>query len=231
MNKKKTIGVLGGMSPESTTEFYDLLTKKYFERKKDYAYPEIIIFSVDFDKIIKLQKRGNMQKYATELMKGIRALQKAGADFAVIASNTPHLVFKELAKRSQIPMLSIVKNTALKAKKMKLKKLLILGTKFTLQANFYKDNFKELGIEIVTPTLQEQKIINLIIYEELVKDIVKADSKKKILAIMRNYKVDGIILGCTELPLIITPKDVKICLLDTLDIHAEATLDFALNGK
>ncbi len=231
MNKKKTIGVLGGMSPESTTIFYDLLTKKYYQRKKNYAYPKIVIFSVDFDKIIKLQEEGDKQKYAIELMKGVRALHKAGADFVVIASNTPHLVFKELARRSQIPLLSIVKNTADKAKAMKLKKLLILGTKFTMQANFYKEDFKELGIEIVTPTLQEQKTINNIIYKELVKGIVKDSSKKKMIAIVKKHEVDGAILGCTELPLIITPKDVKICLLDTLDIHAEATLNLALNGK
>ncbi|MEK7672334.1 MAG: amino acid racemase [Patescibacteria group bacterium] len=220
----KTIGVLGGMGPESTTKFYELLIEKYFKKKKDYAYPEIVVFSVDFAKIIKLQEEGNKKKYIAELMKGINALQKAGADFAVIASNTPHMVFEELSKLSKIPLLSIVKNTLDRAKKMKFRKLLLIGTKFTMQANFYHETFKPSGIEIVVPNLKEQKIINDIIY----KNLFKSASKKKMIEIIKRYKVDGVILGCTELPLILTAKDLKVRLLDTLDIHAEATLEFAL---
>ncbi len=228
--KYKTIGILGGMSPESTAEFYDLLTKRYFQKKKNYAYPEIIIFSVNFDKIVKLQNRGEIKQYIAELMKGIEALQKAGADFVIIASNTPHMVFKQLAKRSQIPLLSIVKNTAEEAKKLRLKKLLILGTKLTMQANFYNDDFKNNSIETINPTKKEQTIIDDIIFKELVRGIIKKDSKKRLLQIINNYSVDGIVLACTELPLIIKLKDVKVCLLDTLLIHVKATLDFALKN-
>ena len=227
MPRYKRIGILGGMSPVSTIKFYDMLIKKYFERNKNHAYPEIVIFSVNFDRIIKLQESNDMKAYINELMIGIDSLQKAGADFVVIPSNTPHTVFDELQKRSNIPLLNIVKITANKAKNLGMKKLLLLGTKFTMQSTFYKDDFEKLEIEVVVPSIDEQSKINKIIYDELVNGIIKEESKKKILDIVKNYNVDGIILGCTELSLILTPRDIKIPLLDTLQILAEATLDYA----
>lgn len=228
MSQYKRIGILGGMSPESTTEFYNLLIKKYYEKNKNYAYPEIVIFSVDFDNMMKLQESNDMKTYVKELMVGINSLQKAGADFAVIASNTPHMVFNELQKKSKIPLLSIVKNAANKAKIMGMKKLLLLGTKFTMRSTFYKDGFQDLNIQILFPNINEQNKINKIIYDELVNGIIKRQSKKQFLEIVKNYDVDGIILGCTELPSILTPKDTKIPLLDTLQIHVEATLDYSM---
>ena len=227
MSKYKRIGILGGMSPISTIKFYDLLIKKHFERNKNHAYPEIVIFSVNFDRIIKLQESNDVKAYVKELMVGIDSLQKAGADFVVIPSNTPHMVFDELQRKSNIPLLSIVKITANKAKNLGMKKLLLLGTKFTMQSNFYRDEFEKLRIEIVAPSLDEQSKINKIIYDELVNGIIKEESKKKILDTVKNYDVDGIILGCTELSLILSSRDIKIPLLDTLQILAEATLDYA----
>ena len=215
------------MSPISTIKFYDLLIKKHFERNKNHAYPEIVIFSVNFDRIIKLQESNDVKAYVKELMVGIDSLQKAGADFVVIPSNTPHMVFDELQRKSNIPLLSIVKITANKAKNLGMKKLLLLGTKFTMQSNFYRDEFEKLRIEIVAPSLDEQSKINKIIYDELVNGIIKEESKKKILDTVKNYDVDGIILGCTELSLILSSRDIKIPLLDTLQILAEATLDYA----
>jgi len=227
MSKYKRVGILGGMSPISTIKFYDLLIKKHFERNKNHAYPEIVIFSVNFDRIIKLQESNDVKAYVKELMVGIDSLQKAGADFVVIPSNTPHMVFDELQRKSNIPLLSIVKITANKAKNLGMKKLLLLGTKFTMQSNFYRDEFEKLRIEIVAPSLDEQSKINKIIYDELVNGIIKEESKKKILDTVKNYDVDGIILGCTELSLILSSRDIKIPLLDTLQILAEATLDYA----
>ena len=228
MARVKRIGILGGMSPESTTEFYVLLVKKYYQTYHNHAYPEIVIFSVNFDKMIKLQELGDTKLYVQELMKGIRALEKAGADFAVIASNTPHLVFGELQRKSSIPLLSMVQSTAQRARAQKMSKVLLLGTRFTMQSSFYKDEFEKLGIGVIVPSKTEQDMINNIIYKELVQGVVKKESKKRILTIIKNYDVDGIILGCTELPLILTPKDTKIPLLNTLTIHAEATLDYAV---
>lgn len=228
MKNYMKIGILGGMSPESTTEFYNFLIKKYFEKNKDYSYPEIIIFSVNFEKIIQLQESGDKNTYIEELMQGILSLENAGAEFAVIASNTPHMIFSELQERSNIPLLSIVYNTAHKAKKLKLKKLLLLGTKFTMQSTFYKDDFLKLDIEIVVPSDSEQKEINRIIFDELVQGIVKRESKESFMQIINNYSVEGVILGCTELPLIVKPEDTTKILLNTLDIHVESTLSYAI---
>ena len=138
------------------------------------------------------------------------------------------MVFNELQKKSKIPLLSIVKNTANKAKSLGMKKLLLLGTRFTMQSTFYKDDFQELNIDIIVPKIDEQTKINKIIYNELVNGVVKKESKKQFMDIIKNYDVDGIILGCTELPLILTPKDTKIPLLDTLQIHVEATLNYSM---
>ena len=228
MTRVKRIGILGGMGPESTTEFYNLLLKKYYRMFHNYAYPEIVIFSVNFEKMIKLQESGNKKRYAQELMKGIRRLENAGADFAVIASNTPHLVFEQLQRKSSIPLLSMVQSTAQKAKRHKMSKVLLLGTRFTMESSFYKDDFKKLGIQVIVPSKTEQDMINNIIYKELVLGVVKKESKKRVLKIIKDYVVDGVILGCTELPIILTPQDTKVALLNTVEIHVEATLDYAL---
>lgn len=231
MANYKIIGILGGISPKSTTEFYDLLIKKHYEQNKNYAYPEIIIFSVNFDKIIKLHESDDKTMYIEELMKGISSLEKAGAEFVVIAANAPHVVFDELQKRSKVPLLSIVQNTVNKAKQLKLKKLLLLGTKSTMQSSFYKEGFLKASIEVVVPSDSEMMIINKIIFNELVQGTVRSESKESLLHIINNYSVDGVVLGCTELPLIIKPEDTTKIILNTLDIHVESTLSYAIRQK
>lgn len=228
MGKHKRIGILGGMGPESTAQFYELLTKKYFDKENDYSYPEMVIFTVDFNRILDLQKNKDMKNYLKELMFGVNALTKAGAEFIVIPSNTPHILFDKLKEKSKIPILSIVRHTANRAKQEGLKTLLLLGTKLTMQSAFYRKDFEKLGMTIITPSVKEQDIITNIINKELVRGVVTKKSKRRLLSIAKKYPADGIILGCTELPLIITSKDTKIPLLDTLAIHADATLDYAL---
>lgn len=216
----KRIGILGGMSPESTIEYYRFLTKK--------SFPEITICSVDFDKIMKLQNLGNKKEYIQELIKGIKVLEKAGADFAIIASNTPHIVFEEVQKQVKIPLISIVKAAAERAKKDSLKEVLLLGTKFTMSSDYYKKDFERLGVHIITPKKLEQELINKIIYEELIHGIIKQESKMKLLKLIQNYKVGGVVLGCTELPLLIKPSDLNIKVINTLEVHATKALEFSL---
>ena len=222
----KRIGILGGMSYESTIKYYDLLLQKYYERYKDYNYPEIVIFSLNFQKVIDLELNNNKQKYIEYLMSGIETLEKAGVSFIAMAANSPHAVYKELKKLSSIKILSIVEATATRAKKEKLKKILLLGIKFTMQSTFYQEYCNTLGIEVITPSNEEQDIIDKIIFQELVIGIIKQDSKKIILQIIKNYNVDGAILGCTELPLILSQEDTKLKLLDTVEIHVNAALDY-----
>jgi len=229
MTSYKRIGVLGGMSPETTAEFYHSIVKEHFKEHGDYAYPEVVIFSVNFKRIIDLQVSGDIETYTNELMKGVESLESSGVDFIVIASNTPHMVFNQLEQRSKVPILSIVKNTADKAQDLSLSRVLLLGTKFTMQASFYKNDFLELGIEVSVPSEPEQLEVNRIIFEELVLGEIKKSSKEYLLSLINKYPAKGVILGCTELSLIIGKKDTDKVLLDTLQIHVNATLRYAQN--
>ncbi len=225
---KKRIGILGGISAQSTAKYYDHIIQSYFERKRDYHYPEIVIFSLDFQKFTAFENATDKAGYIKEIMHGIESLQNAGAEFIIIAANSPHAVFEELEKQSRVPLLSIVEVTAKKAGQSGLKKLLLMGIKFTMQSSFYQDACEKLGIHVIVPSDKEQNEINGIVFDELVIGIFNGKSRNRLLEIINRYDVDGVILGCTELPLILQQKDTDIKLLDTLKIHAEAALDYSL---
>ena len=225
---KKRIGILGGISSESTIKYYDHILKKYYEKYKDYYYPEIVIFSLNFQKFTNFEN-SSRKDYIHYITEGINALENAGADFAIMAANSPHAVFCEVEERSNVPLLSIVDVTAEKACQKNVKTALLLGIKFTMQSSFYQEGFKEYGISVTVPSLKEQEKIERIIFKELVRGVFKEESKKYLLTVIRTYKVDSVILGCTELPLLLEKKEVKIILLNTLELHAEAALDYALS--
>jgi len=219
------------MSYESTLKYYDLILKKYFETHNDYHYPEIVIFSLNFQKLIDYELGDDKEKYIEYLMSGIKSLENSGVSFIIMAANSPHAVFEELENLSKVPILSIVKATINKAKHENMKKLLLLGIKFTMQSTFYQDYCRELGIEVITPTEAEQNEIDTIIFNELVIGIFKRESKKRLKQIINGYKVNGVILGCTELPLILDQKEFEVKLLDTVEIHTEAALNYYLSLK
>ena len=227
-NNMKRIGILGGMSYESTLKYYDLILQKYYEIHKNYHYPEVVIFSLNFQKLIDLELGDEKDKYIEYLMSGIKSLENAGVSFVAMAANSPHAVYEDLVQLTRVPILSIVEATANKANQENMRKLLLLGIKFTMQSTFYQDHCKKLGIEVITPSEREQDEINNIIFNELVIGFFKQDSKKRLLQIINQYKVDGVILGCTELPLILNQKDTEIKLLDTVELHAKAILNYYL---
>ncbi len=224
----KRIGILGGMSHESTIKYYELILGKYFETHKDYYYPEIVIFSVDFQKLSDFENKGDMDGYVSYLQGGIKSLENAGAEFIIMAANSPHAVFEEVRGKASVPMISIAEVTAKKAESEGMKKLLLLGIKFTMQSSFYQNVCKKYGIEITVPNEKEQDEINRIIFDELVIGKFNEESKKKLLGIIDNYEIDGVILGCTELPLILEQKDSDKKLLNTVELHAEAALEYSL---
>lgn len=224
----KRIGILGGISHESTIECYRLILKKYYERKRDYFYPEIVIFSLDFQKFTDFENKNDIEGYIKYIMTGINSLQNAGADFIIMAANSPHAVFEEVSKKAKVPMISLTEVTTNKAKILGMKKLLLLGIKFTMQSLFYKDICNKHSIEVIIPSEEEQDDINKIIFDELCLSIFNDKSKNRLLQIIDNYEVDGVILGCTELPLIIKQQDSTKRLFDTLDLHAEAALEYAI---
>ena len=215
------------MTPHSTAKFYQLLIKKHFRKQQNQAYPEIIIYSMNFAKIKQLQQAKDKTAYIHKLTRGINSLEKAGAEFAVIAANTPHIVFPELIKNINIPLLHIVESTLNQAKKLGLQKLLLLGTQSTMQSSFYQEKFNKAKLQIITPSNKEQQKIDSIIFTELAKGIIEPESKNYFLQLISRYETDSVILGCTELQMLINQGDTKIKVLDTLSLHAEAALAYA----
>lgn len=224
---KKRIGILGGISYESTIMYYESILRKYYEKNRDYYYPEIVIYSLNFQKFTDFENR-NKKEYIKYIMEGIAALENAGADFIVMAANSPHAVFDEVEKRAAVPLLSIVKVTAERAHQQGMKTLLLLGIKATMQSSFYQNVCRKHGITVIVPSPEQQDDIEKIIFEELVVGLIREESRKTICDIIMGYDVDGVILGCTELPLLVRHKDLDKGLLNTAEIHAEAALNYAL---
>ena len=224
----KRIGILGGISHESTAKYYTLLHEKYRARMGDYHYPEVVVFSLDFQRFTDYENT-DRDAYVDYIMHGVRGLQGAGVEFIVMAANSPHVVYREVSEAAEVPMISIADATAEKAAGLGLGRVLLLGIKFTMQSTFYHEKLGEHGVAVVTPDEGEQDEIDRIIFDELVVGVHRAESKERLLEIIGGYHVDGVILGCTELPLIIGEGDTRVTVLDTVDIHVEAALDYALS--
>lgn len=225
MNKR--IGILGGISYESTKQYYELIHKKYYYRKHDYYFPEVVVFSLNFQRFTDYEN-SDTEKYIEYILEGIRRLEAAKVDCIIMAANSPHSVYTHLIPQSSVPIYSISDATLQKAKELKLKKLLLLGIKHTMDSEFYPESGIENGIDVIMPTEEEKKIIDNIIFSELCVGRINQPSKERLLGIINNYTVDGVILGCTELPQIIKADDLDVEILNTLEIHVEAVLQQCL---
>ncbi|KPU43474.1 putative amino-acid racemase [Oxobacter pfennigii] len=225
---KKKIGILGGISHTSTIKYYQTIMNLYYERFGNYYYPEIIIHSLDFQYFTDLENELKLQEYEDYIVYSIHCLENAGADFIIMAANSPHSVLSNVIKRACIPILSIVDAVGVEAQKKNLKKLLLTGIKYTMQSDFYKSGMRKYGIEVITPNDAEQNLINQIIFQELVLDNMLDKSRENFLEIINRYPADGVILGCTELPLLLDNKDTRIRLLNSLNLHCEMALNYAL---
>jgi aspartate racemase len=226
----RKLGIVGGMGLESTIEYYRSISYKYQKRSKDGSFPNIIIESVDIYKMLELCKRKDYSKLKEFILFAIENVASAGAEFGAIASNTPHLVFEELVKLSPIPLINIVNETFKKVKEMNFDKVGLIGTKFTMGEDFYKKIFRLNNICISVPTESEQEYIDNKIFHELEYGVIKDETKKSFLNIIeymrKRYDIQGIILGCTELPLIIKDEDVDIKLFNTTDIHINSIIEY-----
>ena len=222
----KTVGIIGGLGPESTVEYYRLIISAYRAQKPDGSYPSILINSVDMKKVLDLIGANELAQVTEYLVEEVQRLAKAGASLGLLSSNTPHIVFDEIQRQSPIPLLSIVQVTCAAAKTLGLRKLALFGTRFTMQGRFYPDVFSKEGISLVTPGKNDQDYIHDKYMNELVKGVILPETREQLLAIVdrlkEQEKIEGLILGGTELPLILKDATVSgIPVLDTTQIHVK----------
>nr|WP_315373537.1 aspartate/glutamate racemase family protein [uncultured Selenomonas sp.] len=220
----KTIGLIGGMSWESTVTYYQIINETIKNRLGGLHSAKCILYSVDFDEIEKYQTRGEWDKSADVLSEAAQVLERAGADYIVICTNTMHKVVPEIGRRIHIPILHIADMTAVQLKKQGIRKVGLLGTKYTIQQDFYKNILIRQGIEVIVPNDDDVDVVNRVIYDELCLGKIFEKSKAAYLDIIHKLArngAQGIILGCTEIGLLIQQSDTDIPLFDTTLIHAE----------
>src|SRR6267143_1529052 len=225
----KTLGIIGGLGPESTVDYYQRIIALYRERTGDGSYPQFIINSVDLKTGLDFMDANDLASMADYLLEGIGKLARAGADFGLISANTPHIVFDEVASNSPIRLISIVEATCATAKTRKLKRLALLGTRYTMQSNFYPKVFSREGIELLVPEPDDQDYIHEKYMNELIPGKFLPETRADLLAIVDRLKaksdIDGVILAGTELPLILRHADHNgVPFLNTMKIHAEAAV-------
>ena len=225
----KTIGLIGGLGPESTVDYYRSLINTYHARHPDADPLSIIINSVNMQYALRCTREDRLQDLAEFLLLELQKLAAAGADFALITANTPHLVFDEVEQRSPLPLISIVQATAERATQSGFKRLGLLGTRFTMQANFYPDVFARNQMQIYVPEENDQTYIHEKYFGELVKGVFPDETRDKLCEIIARVKdrhgIQAAILGGTELPLILQGGEAAgVPLLDTTRIHVEAAL-------
>ena len=227
----KTIGLIGGMSWESTVTYYKIINETVKEKLGGLHSAKCILYSVDFQEIEECQANGNWEKSGEILGEAANNLEKAGADFIVICTNTMHKVVNQIKEKISIPILHIAEMTAEKILEKGLKNIALLGTKYTMEQDFYKSKLIEKGINVIIPDKNDIEIINEVIYDELCLGTINSNSKKKFLEIvdkLRSKGAEGIILGCTEIGLLIKNEDTDVPLFDTAVIHAEEAAIYSI---
>jgi aspartate racemase len=224
----KTLGIIGGLGPESTIEYYKFLIAAYREQQTDGSYPSLFINSVNLTKVVDLITANRLAEVTEYLAAEVNRLALAGAELGLVSANTPHIVFDEIQRRSRIPLISIVEAAREEAVSRGLKKLLLLGTRFTMQGRFYPDVFSKAGIQLVVPNAAERDYIHEKYMGELLKGIILPETRAGLLEIVNRLKrqeqIQGVILAGTELPLILRGAGGDMPFLDTTEIHVTAAM-------
>jgi aspartate racemase len=227
----KTIGMIGGMSWESSLLYYRLINQSINRRLGGLHSAKLLMLSVDFEPLEKLQHAGDWDCAAEILVDAARRLEAAGADFILIATNTMHQVADAVAGAVAIPLLHIADATAAVLKQDQVRRVGLLGTAFTMELDFYRERIEQSGIEVVVPELHDRQMVHDIIYQELCQGKIDDDSREVYLAIidrLREQRIDGVILGCTEIGMLVDSRHTDIRLYDTTEIHAAQAVEFAL---
>ncbi|MFC6601124.1 aspartate/glutamate racemase family protein [Ectobacillus funiculus] len=232
----KKVGIIGGTGPESTVDYYKSIISKFQEKigsKEDL--PELFINSINMYKMFNLLMNGQTKELIHYLTDAVQKLESVGVDFVVFTGNTPHIVFEQVQEKVQVPMISIVEETYLKAQELSLEKVGLIGTKFTMENDFFKKPFIFHNIEIVIPNQSEQEYIHRKIIEELENGIGNNETKRGFLNIIEQMTdrdgIQAIILGCTELPMLIKNEDLNIHSLNTAEIHINKIVDTIFMDK
>jgi aspartate racemase len=231
-NTMKTIGLVGGMSWESTLEYYRIINQRVKEKAGGFHSAKIVMYSVDFQDVESRQHQERWEELTALMIDAAQRVERAGAEFLVICTNTMHMMAGEVQDSVRIPLLHIVDVTAEAIKSRSFRRVGLLGTRFTMEKDFYKERLhKDYGLEVIIPEEKERELIHAILYDELCLGEIREKSKEtfqKIIAGLKARGAQGIILGCTEIPLLVSQKDYDIPLFDTTTLHAEAAADYAL---
>lgn len=228
----KTIGLIGGMSWESTQVYYRLLNENVKQRLGGHHSAKVVLVSVDFAEIAELQHAGDWPATAAILCDAAQALERAGADFILIGTNTMHKIADEVAAAVSVPLLHIIDVTAAALKARSIKRVGLLGTQFTMEQEFYRARLQAQGIEIIVPGPKDRKLVHSVIFDELCQGQFLDASKQAYLQIIESLAArgaEGVILGCTEIGMLLKDGDASIPLFDTAELHAEAAVAKALD--
>jgi aspartate racemase len=229
----KKIGIIGGMGPEATIDYYTEIINAFKNEEGDLNYPEIIIYSVNLSEFISLMKGKKYDQATTLLLEKIDGLKRAGAEFAVLSANTPHLLFDRIKEKCGIPMISIVEAACNESIKIGYKRAGLIGTGFTMEASFFPDVFKKQGIDVIIPDKKDCDLINHWLFTEIELGIFKDDTRQMLIAIIekmvQKQHIDSMILGCTEFPLILKESFYAgIPMLNTTKVHVDAIVKYCV---
>jgi aspartate racemase len=234
----KTIGIIGGVSWASSIEYYRIMNELVRDKLGGVNSAQILMFSIEFGEFSKQERladKGDWTLMTQTILDAARRLQRGGADFIVIASNTLNSLAPTVEQEVGLPVLHIADATGAAVRRKGLRTVALLGTKYTMEQPFYRDRLKKYGIRVVIPNEKERDYINAVIFDELCANRIKKESRegyqKIIERLSKEDGAEGVILGCTEIPLLIRQKDVAIPVFDTTAIHSEAAVDFSLKGE
>ena len=232
----KKIGIIGGLGPEATIDYYREIIDTFKNESAELNYPEIIVYSVNMSEFLGLMNEKKYDRVTAYLLEKIEGLRLAGAEFAALSANTPHLLFDRLIEKSPIPLISIVEATCDECIKQNLKRTGLFGTGFTMNASFYPDVFRRHGIDVLLPEKDDRELINQKLFTEIELGIFKDETRGILIGIIekmvQNQGIDSLILGCTEFPLIL--KDnfyAGVPVLNTTKIHVDAIVKYCVEGK
>lgn len=228
----KKLGLIGGIGPESTLLYYRKLVYAAHERVGEHFFPNLTIESLNVFEVFRFCQAKDYDGLTAYLMTGINNLISAGADVVALTGNTPHIVFGELQAQSRVPLISIVEATRQEAQRQTVGRIGLLGTRFTMEAEFFKQPFSDVGVDVIVPTASEIDYIAGKIAGELERGIVTDETRNGFLAIVermrREHGIEALVLGCTELPLLFAGTPLSLKVLDTMEIHIDALLDVSL---